>query len=42
MYTLTVMITYSSGDDPKRSVNEVMVESLYVEANKFALVCKTT
>ena len=29
----------SSGDDPTRTVDDVMVENLYVEANKFALVC---
>ena len=28
-----------SGGDPKESVNDVMVENLYVEVNKFALVC---
>ena len=31
----------SSGDDP-RTVDEGMMENLYVEANKFALVCITT
>ena len=32
----------SSGDDPKGTVDEGMMENLYVEANKFALVCITT
>lgn len=34
------MITWSllSGDDPKGTVDERMMENLYVEVNKFALV----
>ena len=37
----SIMITrsLSSGDDPKRTVDEEMIENLYVEVNKFALVC---
>ena len=39
MWSLNNNVILSSGDDPTRTVDDVMVENLYVEANKFALVC---